>query len=388
MNSESSSSTDDVSDLETDKRKVPTKQNKKRKKKAKKENKGKKDKKEKTKEKEHGKKEARLAAWQCDRGNAVRLIKQLLDTDVGVASELTDLFDALDSGELVKLDGLENKLVKKKLRHLLQALRLTPSGTGGFRSADKHVSFRALFDSLLVQAKPKTMQVIDTRKVSGTLTTEDVDSADDDPSHPAAPAVPELAKQRVMGPMLPRPGVGPSAGEVSDCSDDEDDLEKGPKMEGQEREGVDLSDLPAESLREEWMSMPHEALAGIFNPSTKNPRDRPEHFEIKRTAEEEKAFEEMVQRRGPSLLTSCREGKFADSQRVEKRQREEDLWGVSAKKQQTAPSDLVTRRFFNREEDLKVRKQVSAKDFSKYVEDAGSGLSGRFSRGLVATSFL
>jgi hypothetical protein len=282
--------------------------------------------------------------------------------------------------------------VKKKLRHLLQAMRFAPAGTAGFRSPDNQVSFRVLFDTLLVQATSKTKQVRHTPAVSDTLRT-DVDGAEHDELPPEVPAIPQPAKQRVVGPMLPRPGVGPSLGEVSDCSDDEDDLEKGPKMEGQEREGVDLSDLPAESLREEWMSMPHESLAGIFNPSAKNPRDKAEHFEIKRTAEEEKVFEQMVQNRGPSLLTSCREGKFADSakeyaERVQKRQREDDLWGVTSKKQHSASSDCVNRRPFNPEEDLKVRKQVSAKDFSKYLEDAGGELSGRFSRGLVATSFL
>eukprot|EP00411_Alexandrium_monilatum_P049505 CAMPEP_0175447768 /NCGR_PEP_ID=MMETSP0095-20121207/60980_1 /TAXON_ID=311494 /ORGANISM="Alexandrium monilatum, Strain CCMP3105" /LENGTH=142 /DNA_ID=CAMNT_0016748131 /DNA_START=81 /DNA_END=506 /DNA_ORIENTATION=+ len=115
--------------------------------------KNKQQKKELKKDKKERQRAERADAWDCDRTDAVRLLRQLLQIDPRAADDLKGVFCAIDNGEIVTVNGLEDKHVKKKLRHLLQALRLTPTEDQGFRTADRKVSFTALFQACLRKAR-------------------------------------------------------------------------------------------------------------------------------------------------------------------------------------------------------------------------------------------
>lgn len=399
MSSSSSSSEDDSAPARK-KGKEKGKKSKKDKKKAKKSEK---------KAKKAEKKAVRAEAWDCDRPEAVRLIKQLLQLDPGTADELRAVFEMIDAGDTVRIDGLESKHVKKKLRHLMQALKLAPVDGQGFKTASKKVSFLSLFTNCLKAAKKGAagaapVPVPEPSPAAAAVEPEpaaaEASPGADAPAEmavdgePAAAAAP--ARPRVVGPQLPMPGVGPAVG---GSSSDEEEAEDGagPRVEGAERQGVDLDDIPMQSRREAWMTTPHESIAAAFGEGGGRKADK---YEVKRTKEEQEAFEKMFKDRGPSLLQEKMEQKFADHEEEMDKVRQRkvgapDIWGVSAKEQErnagapAAPSrGLALKRPFDPETDLRVTKPITGADFASLVDSSISGLAGRFSRGQVATSFL
>lgn len=393
------------------------------KKKKKEKDKGKKDKKckkEKDKSKKDDKKNKkrseRAEAWECDKPEAVRLIKALVQIDSSLASELEGVFTSIDSGETVRLDGLENKQVKKKLRHLLQALRLSPADGQAFKSPDKKVSFTALFRICLKGAglgtsaavpdpdKRKEVQTTDqqghTARAPGNADAVEAApvSVDEQPDNIAAPA-----KRGPVGPQLPMPGIGPAGNSGVGDSDEEPDAD-GPRMEGQERQGVDLDALYDKLQRPEWMTVPCAELAGAFGEAPPRKGDR---FAVKRTPEEQEAFEKAMKDRGDSLLQQRMDGKFSEHtkagdeavEQLRKQSRKaQEVWGLSEKDQQRAAAGTLPgsqssgpstgRRAFDPERDMRSVKPISRDDFAKLVENSGSDLMGRFSRSQVSTSFL
>lgn len=376
-------------------RKEKAKASKKEKKKAKKEKKSKKD----------GAKEAKRAkrteAWECDRKEAARLIQGLLQIE-DCLDDLKGVFSALDAGEVVKLDGVHNKQVRKKLRHLLQALRLTTAeGSQSFKSADKHVCFAALFQQCLEEAQAPakaSAQKSTPADIVESHSDDDGDAVvlDDTPATPA-----EAPRQRKVGPQLPMPGVA-AVGPSGLDSGSEDEADRGPKAEGSERQGVDLDSIPQARKREDWMTKPSESMAGFFGEATSSKTDR---FEAKRSKEEHEAFQKMYKDRGPSLLEQQKTGAFESNREDIERARKQKLgtpsvWGMSEKEQAQealsakrasgtqAPAQKVPRRAFDPERDMEVRKNISADDFAKLVQNSVAGLSGRFSGGDVAKSFL
>lgn len=371
------------------------------KKKAKKQEK--KERKVRKKEKKTAKRAQRADAWNCDRKGAVRLIRDLLQKESSV-EDLESVFVALDAGEVVRLEGIHDKQLRKKLRHLLQALRLaTAEGSQSFKSADLKVSFVVLFKHCLAAARgkeggaPPTQAARPEEAVSLQGDGSDGGSPGDAPERlPAGPTRP-----RVVGPQLPLPGIGAGASDDAASSGDEAGVERGPKVEGAEREGVDLSSLRNKRKREDWMTKPSDAMAGVFGeaaPSTAS------QFEVKRSKEEQEAFANMYKDRGPSLLERQRTGEFEASREAAERARQQKLgtpsvWGMSEKEQvresqaaakgsTSAAPARAARRTFDPERDMEVRTKISPDAFSKLVENSGAGLAGRFSGGHVAKSFL
>lgn len=310
----------------------------------------------------------RAETWECDRADAKRLLGQLVNLDAEITSELEGVFNAIDEGETVHIDSLENKHVRKKLRHLFQALRLSPIEGQGFRTASSKVSFTALFWSLVRGAQaarastpqsggePNVQTAVATpvdkpcgkgtvgalvTKPSGetaeTLATHDcIPETELDLSYKAV----QPTRQRVVGPQLPTPAVGCAADAAALYNDVEcnEDGGGGPQLEGAERRGVDLDSLEATSKREAWMTQPHESIAaafGDFTGKTPKPADR---FAVKRTREEQEEFERLMKARGPSLLHQTLEGRYIGAQEAAAGVRKpgdggQDLWGMSSREQ-------------------------------------------------------
>merc|ERR1712151_1216414 len=94
--------------------------------------------------------------------------------------------------------------------------------------------------------------------------------------------------------------------------------------------------LPEESAREAWMSMPHELLAGAFGDAP-GKRDQ---FEVKRSPEEQAKYEKMMKDRGESLLDRKKKGEFSEDEmkKVRKKAMATDptahLWGASSQEQE------------------------------------------------------
>lgn len=422
--SESSSSSGKAKRHEKSKKDKSKKDKKvKKDKKAKKEDKkAKKSKKDAASSKKDAKRVEQAKEWFCDRLDAVKYTRQLLEIDANVATELEALFEMLDEGEVVRIDGLANKQVKKKLRHLLQALKLTPDGETGFKTPDRKVSFTFLFNDCLRRANEKNAAeaaanaspevisldaeppaapqvqaapaVVDARDAVAAECGEE----DDMPSE-VLPPEPKAKRPRLKGPQLPMPGIGAVEGsdeeeEVSDAADDQ-----GPRLVGEERAGVDLNSIEFTGpKRESWMTDAGK-LGGMFVDGTRVRQT--DKYEVKRTKAEEEAYEKMMKARGPSLLQETKEGKFdredAKSHVDDMRKKltaNDELWGQSEKQQDrsklgaTAPKTGPARRPFNPEEDMKVRKQMSGGDFAKFCEEAGDQMSARFSRSQISTSFL
>jgi len=374
----------------------------------------KKDKKAEKKAKKADKKEKKAESWQCDRREAVRLIASLLSVDAGIEDELGPVFELLDEGDVVRIDGLENKMAKKKLRHLMKAFKLSEV-EGGFKTSSKNVSFTALFQGCLKEAKkvakvptPEFAAQINAAaaateaavakycKAPSTDAGAEGKQADSgDAAEPAAVAAPALAGPRKVGPQLPGASVGPAGGEDS-SNEEDDDGDAGPRIAGEERQGVDLRDLPQQSNREEWMSTPHAAISGAFMDGLGGPRKR-DKYEVQRSKEEQEAFEKAFKERGPSLLQAKMDGKFAGHEEDMERARKKkntipDLWGTSAKEQANGVAGAAvaagSRKSFDPEKDMQSSKPMSGTDFSKLVENSVVGLNGRFSRGGIAASFL
>lgn len=379
----------------------------------KKDKKVKKQKKGAKEESKQKKRAERAEAWDCDRAEAVRLIRQLLEVDKSVASELEGVFDQIDDGITVDLNGLENKTIRKKLRHLMQSLGLVCIDGQGFRSADPKVMFRVVFDACLHNAGFRASQGPPAKKVIGVsdpIATRYCPPAEAALNEPIAtvtsdfleppPVVEPLeggpAKKRFKGPMLPGASVGPAAVGPSD-SDGSGDEAAGPLLEGEERQGIDLRDLPSGSQREQWMTTPHAEVAAAFGDA---PAPKGDAFQVKRSAAETADFEKQF-KRGPSLLEQTREGQVDGSSREEaerlngRQQASREMWGTTEKDQKSgkAPgrSDEkvgALHRPFDPEQDMRSVRPMTGDQFQSLVENSQSALSGRFSRSQVATSFL
>mmetsp|Transcript_9219 Transcript_9219/g.25776 ORF Transcript_9219/g.25776 Transcript_9219/m.25776 type:complete len:379 (-) Transcript_9219:31-1167(-) len=349
----------------------------------------------KSKDKKKSKKEKRKAekaeAWDYDRADTVRLLGQLLEINAGVADELKAVFGAVDEGETVHIDGLEDKRVKKKLRHLLQGLRLTPAEGQGFRTPDRGMSFTALFRSCLREARARAAPEAGAAPTAVGAPTAALPAAvvDVDLEPEDRPAAGGGAAPRVRGPQLPTPGVALA---TADASSDEGEG-GGPRPEGEERRGVDLDSVPAHTRREAWMTQPHESIAAAFQGDASSRPAKAERFEVKRTREEQEQFEGMMKARGPSLLQQTMEGDFQGCREAAEHTQKQakgaqDVWGVSVREQGRPAAGGSRERFFDPEQDLQVRRPMSREGFSKLVENSVSGLADRFGRGNVATSFL
>eukprot|EP00928_Gymnodinium_smaydae_P003864 TRINITY_DN11367_c0_g4_i1.p1 TRINITY_DN11367_c0_g4~~TRINITY_DN11367_c0_g4_i1.p1 ORF type:complete len:422 (-),score=128.68 TRINITY_DN11367_c0_g4_i1:142-1347(-) len=388
---------------------------KKQKKKKDKKKKDKKSKKDKSKKQKKQKKEAkqrkraeRAEDWQCDRAEGVRLVRQLLELDNNVAEELGPVFEALDEGETVNIDGLENKHVKKKLRHLLQALRLHAVDGKGFKTADPGVSFTSLFESVVKEAR-KSLKggqqvvcnvdapvapapaVVRAPEPPPAVAAVPDPAPEETPPVEQAPAAAPAKRRRTVGPQRPMPGI--EAVEDEEESKSEDEFQ-GPRDAQSERKGVDLDSLDYEGpKREQWMTMHGDALGGVFGDAAGG-RDC---FEVGRSKEERAAFEEAYKKRGPSLLQQTQEGAFKDAKELQenakKRKVGADIWGVAAAEQSSASAAASSkgpevRRPFDPEQDMQTSRPISADAFQKLVENSGAGLAGRFGRSQVATCFL
>lgn len=344
----------------------------------------------------------------------------MLEIDASVATELEVIFESMDDGEVVRIDGLENVQVKKKLRHLLKALKLTPVGSDGFKSPDRKVAFAYLFGDCLRRAHEKnaaenpaavpavvsldeepakTSQVAplpgDARAAAAG------DCGEEAPAPP--PEAPKPKRPRTKGPQLPSACIGAVEGSDDEASVESSDHDNGPRLVGQEREGVDLGALPKRH-RDGWMTDAAGELGGLFNEAPNCGTRKPGSlFEIQRSKAEQDAYEKAMKARGGSLLEETRSGKFADGdskQHVEnmhkKLSAEADQWGMSEKQQdQKRAMGAVggagapkAHRPFNPEEDMRQRKPMDAGAFSKFVEESKGELGGRFSRGQLTTSFL
>lgn len=367
-------------------------------KKDKKEKKDKKDKKPKKKDDEKERKRIeRAESWNCERGDAVRQIGALLQLDAAVEEELDGVFEAIDEGETVRIDGLQNKQARKKLRHLLQAFRLTQEDNGqAYRSCELKVSFKSIYQECLGRAKEhfaaKPVETIDAEPE------EEVVEAPDEPMDPRAGYSGEaeelpIEAPRIRGPQLP----GATVGAVADDEEaSESDAEAGPRGEGEEREGVDLRYVdPEKSGREEWMTMAPESMAGLFMDGNGMIRKKKaDVFAVKRSKEEQEDFEKAFKERGPSLLSQQQQGAFSEAKDAQDSMRKRkvgtsDIWGMSEKDQDRQAAGAPTRRkSFDPEKDLVTTKPITSDAFAKLVENSQSGLTGRFSRGGVSSSFL
>jgi len=367
----------------------------------------------------------RAETWSCDREDAVKLVKQLLELDAEIAAELSGtVFAGLDAGEVVRIEGLENKLVKKKLRHLLQALLLVPGDGGqGWKSPDRKVSFQAVFASCVTDAKirlgisdskiddsriaarsearsearrkydvgPKANEGAEPTSRSGASTEE----------QPAEIASALPAEKRRVGPQLPSAMVGNSgAGEDSGSDASEDDV--GPHIEGEERQGVDLNDFQAKKRkRDVWMTQVSGNVEKLFGDLGSKKADK---FEVSRSAQEKYAFEEAFKARGPSLMEQTKKGVFAEHADTTKTMRSrnhaesQEAWGVSEKEQAQPPGARARERPgftpsrlnqpFDPEKDMATKRPMAGSDFEKLLQNSQDAISGRFARGAVATSFL
>mmetsp|Transcript_16168 Transcript_16168/g.34991 ORF Transcript_16168/g.34991 Transcript_16168/m.34991 type:complete len:418 (-) Transcript_16168:99-1352(-) len=385
------------------------------------------EKKSKKKSKKQEKKEKRSEQWDFDREDAVRHIGQLLLLDSRIDEELLGVFEALDGGDSIQIDGLQNRQARKKLRHLLKTLKMS-EGESGFKTASKKVSFTSIFKTCVAEArknfKGPTEQTLSSAAATHGQRKAAVDKyaaaapSDADAASAASPRAPEgemspapaasfnegpsplpavpdpTPASRRVGPQLPGASVGPAQGGENSSDDEDEDGGAGPRVEGEERMGVDLNDMPRHTAREEWMSTPHASIAAAFGEGEIK-RDK---YEVKRSKEDQEAFEKLFKARGPSLLQQKMENKFAghedEMEAARKRKNTtSDLWGMGVKEQAMgsagATASAPTRRSFDPDKDMAdTPKPMSRDDFSKLVENSVSGLSGRFGRGNVATSFL
>mmetsp|Transcript_14457 Transcript_14457/g.27102 ORF Transcript_14457/g.27102 Transcript_14457/m.27102 type:complete len:143 (-) Transcript_14457:27-455(-) len=142
--------------------------------------------------------------------------------------------------------------------------------------------------------------------------------------------------------------------------------------------------------------MAPESMAGLFLDGNGMVRKRKaDVFAVKRSKQEEEAFEKAFKERGPSLLSQQQDGAFAEAKDVQDSLRKRkvgtsDIWGMSEKDQekQAKSGPAAMRKAFDPEKDLATKKPISTDEFSKLVENSHCGLSGRFSRGGVSSSFL
>jgi len=363
-----------------------------KKKKAKKDKKDKKNKKEKKAAKKDDGKEKKRAEraldWNCERSDAVRQIGGLLQLDSNVEEDLQNAFENIDDGETVRLDGLQNKQARKKFRHLLQAFRLTQEDNGNaYRSPELKVSFKSIFQECLARAKEHFLAKAVEPTEAVEEIPEEVPAAPEDPragfsGEPEEANPPSPVKPRQKGPQLP----GATVGAVGGDSGSESEVETGPRGEGEEREGVDLKFVdPMRSGREEWMTMAPDSMAGLFLDGNGTVRQRKaDAFAVKRSKQEEEAFEKAFKERGPSLLSQQQDGTFAEAKEAQDSLRKRkvgssEVWGMSAKEQekQARSGPAALRKSFDPEKDLVTKKPISSDEFSKLVENSQTGLTGR-----------
>eukprot|EP00439_Symbiodinium_sp_Y106_P024588 s3055_g3.t1 len=190
-----------------------------------------------------------------------------------------------------------------------------------YRSPELKVSFKSIFQECLARAKEHFLA----KAVEPTEAVEEV--PEEVPAAPEDPRAGSLICSK--GPQLP----GATVGAVGGDSGSESEVETGPRGEGEEREGVDLKFVdPMRSGREEWMTMAPDSMAGLFLDGNGTVRqrkadafavkrskqdNRATHACLRRTSQEEEAFEKAFKERGPSLLSQQQDGTFAEAKEAQ-----------------------------------------------------------------------
>merc|ERR1719230_721159 len=161
-------------------------------------------------------------------------------------------------------------------------------------------------------------------------------------------------------------------------SDDDDD-DVGPKVEGEERKGVDFEDLAVHEKkrkREEWMLVAPKWLGGFDEP---NGQDK---FAAKKSKKEIKKAQEQIEAHkkkmgAESLVDQLAAGKVTgkdvDHGEVKaawgkSKVGSGDMWGMSEKEQ--ARSGGVKKQLaggFDPEKEFKVRKAMTNEDYQKLL---------------------
>jgi len=288
--------------------------------------------------------------------------------DNSMRAGLLDLFKRLDDDEGIQIDGLDKK-VRKKLRHLFQALKFVETESKSWRRPKK-VKVRKILKELMKDV------------------TEPVEEPEPKkPCREASPVqsiTPQPPLRTVKGPMRPAPEDFAAAieGEESD--------EDGPKPSRNDCDvyadrRVDLEELGAKQHREEWMLDPGDKLRGAFEDINKD------KFAVKRTKEEEAAFEKMFEARGASLLDEVQSGKFNPADLKAARSTYDpsssELWGLNALDQNRAGIQSSARRAFDPDKDMQIRRSLPQEGFQDLLNEAKS-MNDRFRRSEIVTSFL
>lgn len=321
--------------------------------------------------------------WAFDRSEAMRLIADLVAMDVSMENGLLMLFKRLQDDETVQIDGLE-KRVQKKLRHLFKSMKFVESGSKAWKRPKK-VKVKKLLKEMLKEIGPPAA-----------VAEPEPKRARVEPEGPAieGPAMPAQPSRIVKGPMRPTAEMlAAASARVAEDSDGED----GPAPEGAidayaaRRQDLDSIVKPAR-VREEWMVDPGDKLRGAFEgPKEAIVGDR---YAVKRSREEEEAFEMAFRARGASLMDEVQSGKFnakdlrAAREKYEAATASSDLWGMSARNQMVAGElNSGGRRAFDPEKDLEMKRPMAQSGFQNLINDAKS-VNDRFKRSGVATSFL
>eukprot|EP00397_Hematodinium_sp_SG-2012_P054724 GEMP01066224.1.p1 GENE.GEMP01066224.1~~GEMP01066224.1.p1 ORF type:complete len:218 (+),score=54.50 GEMP01066224.1:450-1103(+) len=215
---------------------------------------------------------------------------------------------------------------------------------------------------------------------------------------PAPPAPATSSGGAVLkGPARPTPEMLAAAADALVATEEKSDEEAGPLPMGAEGEDVyadrrqDLDNLETgEPTREEWMLTPGERLKFAFGGPKEAIGDK---FAVKRSKEEEEAFERAFNARGVPLMQQVQSGQFnsedmkAAVAKYDMASASNDLWGLSARDQMAAGAAKTGRRPFDPERDMDIKKSMSGASFQNMVAEA-KGMSDRFKRSGVATSFL
>lgn len=146
------------SDSEDDKKRKKRKKEKKKEKKKDKHKKRKKDKKKKEKKKRkrsHSDTEEPKSKHTKHEPTPQDLIKRLLSLYPDGTSDITFLFNAIDSGEPVDIEELEDQKVKNILQELFEKLQLQKTDDG-YKKTNPEISFMKLFESVQKEEEEET----------------------------------------------------------------------------------------------------------------------------------------------------------------------------------------------------------------------------------------
>ncbi|CEM27473.1 unnamed protein product [Vitrella brassicaformis CCMP3155] len=367
--------------------------------------------------------------WFYERGEVERLVRDLLEINGSAGKELVGLLRSIDDGEMVILDGIADKTIRRKVRHLFKAFYLDEPAAkqSGFRKPPKarDFSFRREIKRLVKKAEKDTREAeneeakraADKQKDAEPPPTvpakEEGPAAPPEPSFlswesmPAAPTGPvenpSSAAGAMAGPPPPPPPPGkrrvgvafPSRDDLARLQEgfqgggEADEAQFGP-MPTVDEEGEEGGGRPQ---RESWMTDAPDSLAAAFGQAPKRPKVDP--FEAKRTEEERQAMEKYLeeynkQHRGKSLLELQQEGAFSqyrDEQHKAMKRKADDPWGKTKGQQAEGGGGGQPWKRFDRDQDLEVKRQVNNTDFMKLVEKSQE-LKSKFSRSNVQTSFL